>query len=447
MGQRFLTFVKTYNQHFRSYRHDVSDKARQYMCGLMQGGERKNMLHMAEIVPNAKSRNLQQFLTHSQWSARAVLDQVAREVNALVGHPTEACLNLDESSFAKQGKKSVGVARQWLGRLGKVDNGQVAVYGVLCQKQRAALVDTRLYLPKEWTDDPERCRDAGVPEEEIVFRTKEALAVEMIQHARKLGLQFGWVGADAGYGKSPALFYRLGDLGETFYINVPADFSVYLTDPRPQAKPRRRPGTGLRYATAQKRMAVRKFPELKDPAAWQKVTGRNTTRGKLALRAWRRVVYVWDGQSAQARRLTLVVTENLDGTDRKYTVTNAPETTGLDRMVFCQRQRYWIERTFQDGKGECGMADYQVQKWSGWQHHMALVMMALLFMLKERLEQRQAYPILSCADIEKLLARFLPQQELDESEVIRQVEAMHRLRQKAKRSHARCAKRRAKAAG
>ena len=255
------------------------------------------------------------------------------------------------------------------------------------------------------------------------------------------------MGADAGYGKSPALFYRLGDWGETFYINVPADFSVYLTDPRPQEKPQRGHRTGRRYATAQKRLAVQTLQELKEPTAWQPVTGRNTTRGKLELRAWRRVVYMWDGRSAQARRLTLVVTENLDGTDRKYTVTNAPETTGLERMVFCQRQRYWIERTFQDGKGECGMADYQVQKWSGWQHHMALVMMALLFMLKERLEQRKEYPILSCADIEKLLARFLPQQELDEPEVIRQVEAMHRPRQKAQRSHARCAKRRAKAAG
>ena len=447
MGQRFLTFVKTFKHHFRSYRHDVSDKAQQYLCGLMQGGGRKNMLHMAEVVPDANSRNLQQFLTHSQWSARAVLDQVALEVNALLGDPAQACLNLDESGFAKQGKKSVGVSRQWLGRLGKVDNGQVAVYGVLCQGRRAAMVDTRLYLPKAWTDDPQRCREAGVPEKEIVFRTKDELAVEIILHARELGLKFGWVGADAGYGKSPALFYQLGDLGETFYINVASDFSVYLADPRPQAQRQRGHGPEVRYATSQKAVAVDSLPALKEPGAWQPVTGRNTTRGKLELRAWRQVVYVWDGHSAHARRLTLVVTENRDGTDRKYTVTNAPEATPLERMVFCQRQRYWIERTFEDAKGECGMADYQVQKWSGWQHHMALVMMALLFMLQERLEQKKEYPMLSCADIEKLLARFLPQQDLDESEVIRQVEAMHRLRQKAKRSHARCAKRRAKAAG
>jgi SRSO17 transposase len=209
MGRRFVQWIKAFSHHFQSYRHNVAEGARQYLCGLMQGGGRKNMLHMSEVVPEADARGLQQFLTHSKWSARAVMDQVAQEANQRLGDPQEACLLLDESGFAKQGQKSVGGARQWLGRLGKVDNGQVGVFGVLCRDRLATLVDARLSLPKVWTDDPKRCAAAGVPEEERTFRPKDELAVEIMVQARQQGLQFQWVGADAGYGKSPQGFYRL----------------------------------------------------------------------------------------------------------------------------------------------------------------------------------------------------------------------------------------------
>ena len=103
-----------------------------------------------------------------------------------------------------------------------------------------------------------------------------------------------------------------------------------------------------------------------------------------------------------------------------------------------QRQRYWVERTFEDGKSECGMADYQVRKWNAWHHHMALVMMAMLFMLSERIHHKDIYPLLSCADIEDLLARFLPRRDVTEEEVIFQLEQRHKQRQKAIESHARC---------
>ena len=447
MPQRFVQFVNTFSHHFRSYRHDVSDGARQYLNGLLQAGQHKNMLHMAEVVPKADARNLQQFLTHSKWEARAVMDQVAQEVNRVLGHAREACLLLDESGFAKQGKKSVGVARQWLGRQGKVDNGQVGVFGVLCYGERAALVDARLYLPKEWTDDPPRCAEAGVPQSERVFRTKDELAVEIIVHAREQGLKFGWVGADAGYGKSPETFYRLRELNETFFIDVPSDFSVYLDSFQPQLPTTGKPGRpSQRYRTTQTKQEVRKLKGLTNATAWTKVKVRQTTRGPLKLRAWRRVVYVWQASQAEPLRLILLVTENLDGTERKYTLTNAPEETPLRRLAFQQRQRYWVERVFEDGKGTCGMADYQVQKWSGWHHHMALVMMAMFFMLSERVAQKAVNPMLSCADIEALLVHYLPRRDIEEAEVIRQLRQRHRLRERAIQSHTKRAKRRRKAA-
>ncbi len=435
--------MKSFSDLFQSYRHDVSEGARQYVSGLLQGGERKNMLHMAEVVPEADARNLQQFLTHSKWDARAVMNRVAQQANELIGDEHEACLLVDESAFAKQGKKSVGVARQWLGRLGKVDNGQVGVFGALCRGALAAPVAARLYLPQEWTDDPARCAEAGIPERERVFRTKDELAAEIIGQAREQGLQFGWVAADAGYGKSPAAFYRLTEMKETFFIDVPSDFSVYLKAFEPEAprvgklgRPRQH------YRTGEPKQEVRKLRVLGDTPQGTVVTARGTTRGPLTLRAWRCVVFVWDPTQATPLRLTLLVTENLDGTDRKYTLTNASERTPLPRLVSQQRQRYWVERVFEDAKGTCGLADYQVQKWSGWHHHMALVMMAMFFMLSERVTQQEVHPLLSCADIEALLVHYLPRRDLTEAEVIRQMKVRHRLRERAIRSHTKCAKKR-----
>ena len=143
----FIILVDTYTEHFQYYRHDVSDKARQYASGLMQAGSRKNMDRMGEVVPEAKSRNLQQFLTHSKWNHRDVIDQVAHDVEKLLGDERNASFIIDESGFAKQGKESVGVSRQGQGRLGKVDNGQVAVFDALANSQYAAPIDVRMYLP------------------------------------------------------------------------------------------------------------------------------------------------------------------------------------------------------------------------------------------------------------------------------------------------------------
>jgi len=126
----------------------VSEKARQYTSGLMQAGSRKNIYAISEVVPDTDDRNLQQFVTHSKWSAREVLDHVAHDADELIGDVTDAALIIDESGFAKQGKMSVGAGRQYLGRLGKVDNGQVAVFGVLAKGRFATAIDTGSTCPK-----------------------------------------------------------------------------------------------------------------------------------------------------------------------------------------------------------------------------------------------------------------------------------------------------------
>jgi len=399
------------------------------------------MDRMAEVVPDSKSRNLQQFLTHSKWDHREVIDHVAHDVDQHLGDGHNACLLIDESGFEKQGKGSVGVSRQWLGRLGKVDNGQVAVFGALANGQYAAPIDVRLYLPEEWANDPNRCDRAGIPEAERSFRTKPELALEIVHHARENGLRFGWVGADAGYGKGPGFCMALDEMGETFVVDIHSDFPVYGEDPKPYLPEKtKKPGRPFRkYQSEQESLKVRNLLNSLPGSRWKTVTLRKTSRGILRVRICRLKVYIWDGESEKVKCWTLIATTSLGrNADTKISLTNAPNRTSLKRLGFMQRQRYWVERVFEDGKSECGMADYQVRKWRAWHHHMALVLMAMLFMLSEKIYHEDTYPLLSCGDIEDLLARFLPRRDVSEEEVIFQLEQRHKQRQKAIMSHFRC---------
>lgn len=436
-----MSFITTYSDHFQSYRHDVSNKARQYASGLMQAGSRKNMDRMAEVVPECKSRNLQQFITHSKWNYRKVIDHVAQDINNLLGDDRNAGLLIDESGFGKQGKGSVGVSRQWLGRLGKVDNGQVAVFGALANDQYVAPIDVRLYLPKEWTNDHRRCEHAGVPQDERSFRTKTELALEIVKHARKSGLRYGWVGADAWYGKGTGFCFALDEMGETFCIDFHSDFHVYMQDPKPhlpqKAKKAGRPFK--KYQSDQKGIEVKDLLDSLPGQRWKTVILRKTTRGVLKVRICRIKVYIWDGESEKVKCWTLIATKAIGrNADIKTSLTNASKHTTLKRLGWMQRQRYWVERAFEDAKSECGMADYQVRKWSAWHHHMAIVMMTMLFMLSERIYHKDTYPLLSSADIEDLLTHFLPRRDVNKEEVIVQLEQRHLQRQKAVDSHARC---------
>jgi len=388
--------MERYAEYFRSYRRDVSDKARQYISGLMQAGARKNIDRMSEIVPDAVSRNLQQFLTYSKWDYHGVMDHVARDADKLLGDGRNACILIDERSFVKKGKNSVGVFRHWLGCLDKMDNGQVAVSGALTNGRFALPIDMRLYLPEEWIDDPARCKKAAVPEEDRRFRTKPELAIEIVRHAQENGIRFGWVGAGEGYGKEPGFCAALDELGQRFVVDVHSDFHVYLKDPKPyrpqEATKRGRSFT--KYQTDLDSIEVRELVNSLPAQRWKTMKIYKSTHGSLRVRISRLRVYVWDGASDKVHCWTLVATRSLHGKPEvKISLTNAPDLTAFHRVAWIQLQRYWVEREFEEAKSECGMADYQVRKWIAWHHHMALVMMAMLFRLTERVLHEDTYPM------------------------------------------------------
>ena len=155
----------------------------------------------------------------------------------------------------------------------------------------------------------------------------------------------------------------------------------------------------------------------------------DSTQGRLEVEVLHRRVWLWDGREAKAHHWHLIGRREAGSAPLlKYTLSNAAADTPVPALARMQAQRFWIERAFQEAKSECGVADYQARKWSAWHHHMALVAMALLFMLEERIVQREAHPLLSCSDIESLLKSFLPRRDLDPEEVIRQMEKRHRKR-------------------
>jgi len=389
------------------------------------------MERMEESVLDADYESMQHFISGSRWRHQPVLDQIATDANRVIGNHPDTCLLVDESAFSKKGKKSVGVARQWNGRLGKVDNCQVAVFAALGCQDKVTLIDTRLYVPAEWTNDQNRCRRAGVPEDNLQFKTKVELALEMVKQARDKQLNYHWIGADAFYGNDFKFRAELDHMGEMYMVDIHKDTTIYLEEPRIEVPPRTasRGRTPTRLKAMPKGIRLDKWTLEQAESSFKTITIRESSKGPLTVPILHRIIWLWDGESNSVQKVHLVV--RVDGSSPsqyKYSVSNAPESTMIERLAFQQAQRYWIERALQDAKSNAGMADYQVRGWTAWHHHITMAMLALLFMLEIRVKNAEAYDLLSTTDIKELLIYFLPKRKTSEHEIFRQMEIRHKKR-------------------
>ena len=390
------------------------------------------MERMTEAVADSEWQSMQHFLSSSPWEHQPVQDQIARDCDRLIGGSPDTGLIFDETGIPKKGKMSVGVARQWCGRLGKTDNCQTAVFGALSMGPHVTLIDERLYLPEEWTKDKKRCKKAGVPDD-IEFKTKSQLAHEMVRNARARRIRFTWLGFDGGYGKEPAFLNALEDDGEVFMTDVHKDQSIYLEDPAPHVPEKKGRGrTPTQLVAAAPSMRVDKWIAEQPEEAWQRIAFRESTKGRLQADFLVQRVWTWNKFESKGRLRHLIVRREIGAKEEiKYSLSNAPEETTIERLAFMQGQRYFVERAFQDAKSNVGLDHYQVRGWQAWHHHMTMVMLAMLYMLETRLTNKKAYPLLSCGDIEELLSHFLPRKDITEEEVLRQMETRHRQRQAA----------------
>ena len=435
MVPRFMDYCDSYTEYFNVHRRNQAGYAKKYLSGLLMKAPRKNMERMDEYVEGGNYEAYQNFISESTWNYTALNKRLSRDVNSILGGP-DSVICIDESAFSKKGIKSVGVSRQWNGRLGKIDNCQVGVYASLCDGSTSSIIDYRLFLPKEWIDDTNRCEKAGIPEDKRVYRTKIELAIEMVDAAVSRGIQFGYVAADAFYGRDSKFLNALSERGLLFVADIPNSHMVYLEDPKPYL-PRRKMKIGPKFKKLQSRTEPIKVSCLLEqlPAdQWNKVTVRNTTKGKLVVRACRALVHVWDGEERNATKRWLVIIHDPLVNDKKWFFSNAQETVSLKTLVEKHACRYWIERTFQDGKTSVGMADYQVRGWVAWHHHMTMVMMALLFMVKERKLNQKSFDLLSCQDIVELLNFYLPRKDKTEEALLENMLKRHKRRRQSMNS-------------
>jgi len=402
------SFLEKYEGLFKVYRRKNTDKAYAYILGLMKCEKNHtNMERMVEQVPEQAYHQYHNFLSESKWDYKAVNQQTALNVSVLMegcksrsGKPTGFII--DESAHLKKGKESVGVARQYAGVSGKVDNCQVAVYGSLCNEENAALIDTALFLPEKWTKNKDRCDKAGIPKSEYVFETKPQKALRMIRANLKLGVKFDWIGGDGLYGHNTELTRGL-DAEDLFYVlDVHKDELIYLAEPTFSIPPKK----GNRGANPTKKKADRPALRIDEyfgnliESQWDRVKIRKTDKGWKYVWAHTVAVWHWDGKEEKARARTLVITRTEGKNPKvKYSFSNGGITEyNREEYAYFQCNRYWVERCFDDAKNELGLSGYQVRKWIAWQHHQSLVMMAALYVLSIRIEQKPEYELMSVRD-------------------------------------------------
>jgi SRSO17 transposase len=295
------------------------------------------------------------------------------------------------------------------------------VYGALAHRDKVTLTDARLFVPREWTNDPERCRRAGIPE--AIWKTPKTkfdLALEIVVQAVEEGIRFKWVSADGAYGEN-AFLLPLDDAELRFMVDVHCDHLVWFEPPEDEGSLRRR---------------VDEWVAEQPANAWKEVTTREGTRGAIRYEVLHARVWIDAGRKQPRRRWHLLVRREIDTPRKiKYTLSNAPADMPLEQMSYIQGQRYWVERALQDAKSHSGLGDYQVRGWLGWHHHMAIVLMAMLFMLEERVRHGGTAPMLSTADIERVLKHYLPRRDATEKELFRLLQESHDRRQRATASH------------
>jgi SRSO17 transposase len=370
---------------------------RNYCTGLLLPGERKSVEPMAARLGSHDVRRTHQSLHHfvadAPWSDQEMLEQVRQQVLPAMqkSGPVVAWI-IDDTGFPKQGKHSVGVARQYCGQLGKSDNSQAAVSLSVSTWHSSLPVAWRLYLPEVWCQDAERCRKAGVPEE-TSFQTKPEIALDQIRQAMQRQVPMGVVLADAGYGKGTQFRTALTELGLQYIVGIESNATVWEPGQQPLPAPPRKPGRGappkrLRRAPDHQPLSVKQLALAQPSSAWKNVGWRPGNHGILRSRfaAVRVRPAHRDEKRTAPRSEEWLLMEWPKGAAEptKYWLSNLPVKTALKPLVKLAKHRWIIERDYEELKQELGLGHYEGRGWRGFHHHATLCIAAYGFLVAER---------------------------------------------------------------
>ena len=350
--------------------------AAEYMTGLLSKLPRKSGEAIA-YLHDCRRQGLQNFVGSVPWDHKPLLATLAAQVGEELGEP-DAVIVFDPSAFAKKGTKSVGVARQWNGRLGKVENSQVGVFMAYVSRKEHALVNMRLYLPKEWAKDKGRRKEAGVPKQ-VKLRTRHQLALEMLDESAP-SLPHSWVAGDDEMGRPSGFRGKLRDRGERYLLAVPSNTLVRDLDVEPPGYS----GRGRRPMSPFQRLDRWRAALPED--AWTSIEVRDGEKGPLVVEVVKRRVQArTETGGTGPDELLLVTREAQSGGKFKhdYYLSNADPAEPLGELARVTRAAHRVEECFRRGKSEAGLADYQVRNWLGWHHHQSLSLLAAWFLNRE----------------------------------------------------------------
>jgi len=357
-----------------------------YMAGQFSALERKSIEPIALALENGNVRALQRFVSDAPWDDNKIMYTYRSLVNDDLGSP-DGALIFDESGFVKKGRDSVGVARQYCGTIGKVDNCQVGVFAAYVSEQGYALVDKRLFIPKKWfgEDYLERREKCKVPAE-TVFRSKPALAAEMLTVlSEEEVLPFKYVLADSLYGVSPEFIAAVEALpGKTYFVSVPKDTRCWLKRPMTITKDYRWGGQKrsrrVLVAPESTPLTVEDLARNTHNYFWYRRKVSEGTKGPIVYEFTRRRVLLSEAGVPQ-KTVWLLIRRTL-GEDPQYSyfISNAVASTRLNTLVWLSGLRWAIEQCFQETKTELGMDHYEVRKFPGWHHHIITCMLAHFFL-------------------------------------------------------------------
>jgi SRSO17 transposase len=352
----------------RFARYEPLRHAAELMAGMVSGLDRKNCWTVAEHRGDATPDGLQHLLSRAKWDAEAVHDDLRDYVVDAFGDP-DAILILDETGDVKKGMHSVGVQRQYTGTAGRIENAQVAVYLTYAAPRGHALIDRALYLPRCWAEDPDRCDNAGIPENRRGFATKPTLAAALVTRAISAKVPAAWVAADEVYGADPRLRAAIRGHGLGYVLAVAANRRVPT-----QAGPIR----------------VDRLPAHLPRRAWQKQSAGAGSHGPR-IYSWAWIALLPEDDTDTGCHYLLIRRNDATG-ELAYLRCYSPRPVTLHTLIRVAGQRWRIEESFQAAKSLTGLDQHQVRRWTSWHRWTTLAMLAHAFLAVATATERDAQP-------------------------------------------------------
>jgi SRSO17 transposase len=440
--EALLPALQDYVERFKGCfaRSDQLAWAQRYLSGLLATLPRKSCEPMA-LALGVSVRGMQAFLTESTWSLSVVVEEHERLIARSLADADDGVFLVDESAMPKQGRHSAGVAHQYCGALGKLCSCQVGVFVGYASAKGYTLVGGELFVPDNWFGEPMQAlrQEVGLPTK-LTFRTKPQIAVDLLQAIAARGTLLGrWVAADALYGNAPAFRDAVAALGLWYFTEVSCDQLIWRRTPAlivPAWSGKGRKPTRHRLKTPSN--AAYRVDELLwrlPKTAWTRTTIKEGSKGPIVCDlAFVRINEARDG--LPGARQWLIIRRNVDDPSVvKYYLSNAPETLETAQLARMCGVRWPIELTFEVGKEELGMDQYETRSWQGWHHHMVLVMLAHHFLVWVRVQLQEKAPVLTLCQVRMLLTSIIPKPFVDAARALQLVLYYQRRNHAAYLSH------------